>query len=31
MDAGALIEYFGPLLGWLEQQNQGKSCGWSAD
>ena len=28
MDAGALIEYFSPLLAWLETQNQGKSCGW---
>jgi peptidyl-dipeptidase A len=28
MDAGAITEYFKPLLGWLEQQNQGKSCGW---
>ena len=28
MDAGAMIEYFSPLLAWLETQNQGKSCGW---
>ena len=28
MDAGALIEYFSPLLAWLKTQNQGKSCGW---
>jgi peptidyl-dipeptidase A len=29
MDASAIIEYFGPLLAYLEQQNQGRSCGWS--
>jgi peptidyl-dipeptidase A len=28
MDAGAITEYFAPLLSWLEQQNQGKTCGW---
>jgi peptidyl-dipeptidase A len=28
MDAGAIIEYFSPLLGWLEEQNKGKQCGW---
>jgi peptidyl-dipeptidase A len=28
MDAAAITEYFKPLLGWLEQQNQGKTCGW---
>ena len=28
MDAAPLIEYFGPLLAWLEQQNQGRDCGW---
>jgi len=24
----AMIEYFRPLIGWLEQQNRGKQCGW---
>jgi peptidyl-dipeptidase A len=28
MDASAIIEYFAPLLEWLEEQNQGKTCGW---
>lgn len=28
MDAAALIEYFTPLLAWLEEQNKGKQCGW---
>lgn len=28
MDASAITEYFAPLLTWLNQQNQGKQCGW---
>ena len=28
MDGSAIIEYFMPLMGWLEQQNEGKTCGW---
>ena len=28
MDATAIVEYFEPLMGWLEQQNTGRSCGW---
>mgnify|MGYP001815192678 FL=1 len=28
MDASAIIDYFAPLMGWLEEQNQGKTCGW---
>ena len=28
MDATAIVEYFEPLMGWLEEQNQGRSCGW---
>ena len=28
MDGSALIEYFEPLMGYLKEQNQGKSCGW---
>jgi peptidyl-dipeptidase A len=27
-DAAAIIEYFAPLLQWLQEQNQGKTCGW---
>jgi peptidyl-dipeptidase A len=29
MDAGALIEYFAPLLAYLKEQNEGRACGWS--
>ncbi|MET0756265.1 MAG: M2 family metallopeptidase [Pseudoxanthomonas sp.] len=29
-DAGAVLEYFGPLQTWLKQQNEGKTCGWPA-
>ncbi len=28
MDATAIIDYFAPLMAWLEQQNAGQSCGW---
>jgi peptidyl-dipeptidase A len=28
MDASAIIEYFGPLMGWLKEQNKGQQCGW---
>lgn len=28
MDASAVIDYFKPLQGWLEEQNRGQSCGW---
>ncbi len=28
MDAGAIIEYFAPLMGWLKDQNDGQKCGW---
>jgi peptidyl-dipeptidase A len=30
MDASAVLEYFAPLQEWLKQQNEGKTCGWSA-
>ncbi|MGF1511163.1 MAG: M2 family metallopeptidase [Myxococcota bacterium] len=29
MDGSALVAYFQPLLTWLEEQNQGRTCGWS--
>ena len=29
MDASAVLEYFAPLQEWLEQQNEGRSCGWT--
>jgi peptidyl-dipeptidase A len=28
MDAGALLDYFAPLAAWLEEQNEGRQCGW---
>ncbi|MDQ3297428.1 MAG: M2 family metallopeptidase [Myxococcota bacterium] len=28
MDATAMLEYFAPLKGYLETQNQGQTCGW---
>jgi peptidyl-dipeptidase A len=28
MDASAIIDYFQPLMAWLERQNQGKPVGW---
>ncbi len=28
MDASAIIDYFQPLMSWLEAQNAGRSCGW---
>ncbi len=30
IDGGAVLEYFAPLQEWLEQQNQGRQCGWEA-
>ena len=30
VDANALVEYFQPLLAWLESQNKGKAIGWTA-
>ena len=28
IDAGAIIEYFQPLMAWLSEQNKGQRCGW---
>ena len=28
MDATAIIDYFAPLMVWLEEQNAGRQCGW---
>jgi peptidyl-dipeptidase A len=28
MDGSALIEYFKPLMSYLEEQNKGRTCGW---
>jgi peptidyl-dipeptidase A len=28
MDASAIIDYFAPLRGWLDEHNKGQTCGW---
>jgi peptidyl-dipeptidase A len=28
MDGSAMIEYFEPLMGYLKEQNEGRTCGW---
>lgn len=28
MDSSAVLDYFAPLKAWLDQQNQGRQCGW---
>lgn len=28
MDASAIVDYFAPLMAWLEEQNKGQTCGW---
>lgn len=28
MDATAIVDYFGPLMEYLQEQNEGRSCGW---
>ncbi|HEX2762982.1 MAG TPA: M2 family metallopeptidase [Allosphingosinicella sp.] len=30
MSGEAMLEYFRPLMGWLEEQNRGRKCGWDA-
>jgi peptidyl-dipeptidase A len=30
MDAGPLVEYFTPLMAYLEEQNASRTCGWPA-
>ncbi|MEO8669702.1 MAG: M2 family metallopeptidase [Tahibacter sp.] len=29
MDASAILDYFAPLYAWLQEQNNGKECGWT--
>ena len=29
MDGGAIIEYFAPLMTYLEEENKDRNCGWS--
>ncbi len=28
MDATAIIDYYAPLMSWLDEQNKGEQCGW---
>jgi len=28
MDATAILDYFAPLKTWLDEENQGRTCGW---
>lgn len=28
MDASAILDYFQPLMAWLEAENRGRPCGW---
>ena len=28
MDATAILDYFSPLVAWLDEQNAGRTCGW---
>jgi len=28
MDATAIVDYFAPLKSWLDEQNEGRTCGW---
>ena len=28
LDASAVADYFAPLKAWLDEQNQGRQCGW---
>jgi peptidyl-dipeptidase A len=28
IDAGAMLEYFAPLVGWLKDKNAAQKCGW---
>ncbi len=28
MDGSAIIQYFQPLMAWLQEQNAGRQCSW---
>jgi peptidyl-dipeptidase A len=28
LDATAILDYFAPLMAWLQEQNKGRACGW---
>lgn len=30
LDATAIVDYFEPLMKWLQTQNEGRSCGWQS-
>ncbi len=30
MDATAILDYFAPLQVWLDEQNEGRTCGWTS-
>jgi peptidyl-dipeptidase A len=30
MSGRPMLDYFRPLMGWLQQQNRGRKCGWQA-
>ena len=30
MDGSAMVEYFAPLMEWLQEQNKDRTCGWDA-
>jgi peptidyl-dipeptidase A len=29
MDASAILDYFAPLMAWLQEKNQGQQCSWT--
>ena len=31
MDGSAILEYYAPLMEYLETQNEGRTCGWNRD
>ena len=31
MDAGPIVPYFQPLLGWRQTRNKGQQCGWEGE
>jgi peptidyl-dipeptidase A len=31
MDGSAILEYYAPLMAYLETQNEGRTCGWNRD
>lgn len=31
MDGSAILEYYAPLMDYLETQNEGRTCGWNRD